>query len=393
MKDIMYMTRTDTQPTKQALANFPQSISLMTLWKAVESTRSAMIVTENQNGENPIVYCNQAFLSLTGYTKDEVIGRDCRFLQGKDTDPAAITELKRAVTAQQHLDIVIKNYRKDGSAFWNDLVMSPMFDDNGKLTHFVGFQLDITKRVTYEKQLSQSQKSLERSNKELEQFTYAASHDLQEPLRMVSSYLQLIQERYHDKLDEDGETFINFATDGSRRMQALVNDLLTLSRVRTTARIFKTEDLDLVIKDVRSNLQTAIEESKAQVTCDPLPKIKVDRTQIMQLLQNLISNGIKYQQKDRRPNIHIAVTKKGAVYEFTVADNGIGIDPAYFERIFGVFQRLHTRAEYPGTGVGLAICSKIVERHGGEIWVTSKLGKGSTFHFTLPINQRGVQDE
>jgi PAS domain S-box-containing protein len=371
----------------------PENISSSTLWKAVESTRSAMIVTDSQRADNPIAYCNQAFLDLTGYDKNEVVGRNCRFLQGKDTDPAAIAKLKQAVADRQHLKIVIKNYRKDGTSFWNDLVMSPVFDDAGALTHFVGLQLDITERITYEQRLKESQKQLERSNKELEQFTYAASHDLQEPLRMVSSYLQLIEERYKDKLDEDGETFIGFATDGARRMQSLVNDLLTLSRVRTTARVFKVEDFNEILDEVTVNLQAAIVEADAAITHDALPKLKVDRTQIMQLLQNLVSNAIKYRKPGLKPIIHLAALKKRNVYEITVSDNGIGIDPAYFERIFGVFQRLHTRTEYPGTGVGLAICSKIVERHGGEIWVTSTEGKGSVFHFTLPIKQRGTQDE
>jgi chemotaxis family two-component system sensor kinase Cph1 len=369
------------------------TISLPTLHKAVESTISPLIVTDAQQADNPIVYCNQAFVSLSGYSLSEILGRNCRFLQGKDTDKQAIQQLRDAIANQQHVRVTIKNYRKDGSTFWNDLVVSPVFDDDGTLTNFIGMQLDITERVSFEERLTRSQRELEHSNKELEQFTYAASHDLQEPLRMVSSYLQLIQERYKDKLDEDGETFIGFATDGAQRMQALVNDLLTLSRVRTSARRFKTEDLSEIIQDVLDNLQAAIKESGAQVTYDQLPKAKVDRSQIMQLLQNLISNAIKYREAGRAPQIHISASRQDGNYVISVKDNGIGIEPRYHERIFGVFQRLHTRAEYPGTGVGLAICSKIVERHGGQLTLESTPGQGAIFTFTLPMQQTGNMEQ
>jgi chemotaxis family two-component system sensor kinase Cph1 len=367
---------------------------MSTLWKAVECTRSSLIVTDARAPDHPIVYCNQAFLDLTGYQESEILGHNCRLLQGKDTDRKAIAKLRQAVARRQHCKIIIKNYRKDGTAFWNDLVVSPVTDDAGEVTHFVGLQLDITHRITYEEQLKRSQKSLERSNKELEQFTYAASHDLQEPLRMISSYLQLIRDRYHDKLDEDGETFIHFATEGAERMQALVNDLLLLSRIRTTARGFKTESLESILDDTLANLQTAIQDSGAVVTHDPLPLLDVDRSQILQLFQNLISNAIKYRRSGEKPIIHVGAQKKRGNYEIFVRDNGIGIDPDYHKRIFGVFQRLHTRSEYPGTGVGLAICAKIVERHGGQIWVVSAGANGtdspsgSEFRFTLPTKRR-----
>lgn len=363
---------------------YPGNISLSTLWKAVESTRSSLIVTDGQQPDNPIVYCNQAFLDLTGYQQSEVMGRNCRFLQGPKTDKKVIDQLSEAVSNRQHVRVTVENFRKDGSSFWNDLVVSPIFDDEGRVTHFVGLQLDITDRVTFEERLRQSQHELIRSNKELEQFTYAASHDLQEPLRMVSSYMQLVKERYGDKLDEDGKTFINFAADGAQRMQSLVNDLLDLSRVRTTARSFQTEDLNTLYEEALANLQAAVIESDAAVTHDTLPSLKVDKTQITQLFQNLISNAIKYRKSGQAPVIHVAAARQKGSYVITITDNGIGIKPQYYERIFGVFQRLHTRTEYPGTGVGLAICSKIVERHGGKIWVESPSDGGTVFSFSLP---------
>lgn len=364
------------------------NLSPATLWNAVEATRSALIVTDAKLADDPIIYCNQAFIDLTGYQRNEILGKNCRFLQGKDTDRQTVTKMRAAINQKKDIRLIVKNYRKNGQPFWNDLVMSPVFDAGGDLTHFVGLQLDVSDRVNFEQQLRSSQRELQRSNKELEQFTYAASHDLQEPLRMVSSYLQLIEKRYADRLDEDGLAFIAFASEGAQRMQALVNDLLTLSRVRTAARNFRDEDLNDILEVVLLNLQAAIRESGAEITHDTLPRLQVDRTQIMQLLQNLLSNAIKYRHPNRPPRLHIAVERQRQAYSFTVSDNGIGIEPQYRERIFGVFQRLHTRSEYPGTGVGLAICGKIIERHNGRITVESEPGKGSRFIFTLPTKQK-----
>lgn len=394
-------------PESAPVTDYPPHINSATLWKAIESTRSAFIVTDHNANDEPIVYANQAFLDLTGYSMPEVMGHNCRFLQGSGTSKSSIAKLRQAVKDGQHIQIRIKNYRKDGSAFWNDLIMSPVVDDEGKTTHFVGFQLDVTDQVSFEERLRQSSRRLAQSNQELEQFTYAASHDLQEPLRMVASYLQLIKERYHNKLDDDADVFIGFATEGAQRMQALVNDLLALSRVRTAGRELKLEDMNKILDVVIANMQLAIQESRAEITTDTLPKLEVDRTQMTQLLQNLISNAIKYRHRDRPPVIHISVEKRRKCYRFAIQDNGIGIEADYLERIFGMFQRLHTRSEYPGTGVGLAICSKIIERHGGKIWAESRLNQqatatagrtpgdaadqaglsGTTFYFELPIRQ------
>lgn len=367
-------------------ASFPRGIGLETLWQAIEATRSAVIVTDSQQPDDPIVYANQAFYDLTGYEPKETLGHNCRFLQGEGTSQKDLGRIRRAVKAGNHIQVRLKNYRKDGSMFWNDLIMSPVRDSTGTLTHFVGFQLDVTDQVLFEERLQHSRASLEQSNRELEQFTYAASHDLQEPLRMVASYLQLIKERYKGQLDADADVFIGFATEGAERMQVLVNDLLALSRVRTAGRVFKKEDMDQILQSVLANMQLAIHEADAVVTVQPLPALTVDRTQMLQLLQNLISNALKYRQVNQRPIVDISAERRGAYCTFAVRDNGIGIDPAYHERIFGMFQRLHSRSEYPGTGVGLAICSKIVERHGGKLWVESVPGEGSVFYFRLPAN-------
>jgi len=204
---------------------------------------------------------------------------------------------------------------------------------------------------------------------------------------MVRSYVQLLARRYKDQLDADANDFIAFAVDGATRMQVLINDLLAYSRVGTHGKPFAPTDCEEVFSQAIANLQVAIEESGATVTHDPLPTVMADNTQMIQLFQNLIGNAIKYRSKDRKPIVHVGVKHTDEEWLIFVRDNGIGIEPKYFDRIFTIFQRVHSREEYSGTGIGLAVCKKIVERHGGRIWVESELGKGSTFYFTLPKNK------
>jgi light-regulated signal transduction histidine kinase (bacteriophytochrome) len=223
------------------------------------------------------------------------------------------------------------------------------------------------------------------SNEELEQFAYVSSHDLQEPLRMISSYLQLLQRRYQGKIDDKADKYIYFTVDGAARMQVLINDLLEFSRVNTRAEEPEPTDCEFVLNQALSNLNLYITENKATVSYGSLPKVMADSTQLGQVFQNLIINGIKFHSEEA-PKIHLSAEKNASEWVFSVQDNGIGIDPQYSEKIFEVFKRLHNKEEYPGTGIGLAVCKKIVERHGGRMWVESELGKGSTFYFTLPVN-------
>ncbi|MDD1745544.1 MAG: ATP-binding protein [Candidatus Methanoperedens sp.] len=234
-----------------------------------------------------------------------------------------------------------------------------------------------------EEKLKQTMAEFARSNSELELFAYVASHDLQEPLRMVTSFTQLLEKRYKNKLDKDADEFIEFILDGATRMQSMINDLLQYSRVGTRGKPFKLTDFESVFGQSLVNLKIAIDENNAIITHDPLPTLMADSTQMIEVFQNLISNAIKFRSKES-PQVHVSALKKRNDWVFSVRDNGIGIAPEFFDKLFILFQRLHSRSEYPGTGIGLAVCKKIVERHGGKIWVESEPDKGSTFYFSIP---------
>jgi len=243
-------------------------------------------------------------------------------------------------------------------------------------------RVEITERKRAEEELKKTLADLERSNKELEQFAYVASHDLQEPLRMVASFTQLLGQRYGGKLDKDADDFIRYAVDGANRLQALINDLLSYSRVSTRGKALEPIACEDVLARVHANLLAMIEETGTILVHDPLPTVVADETQMVQLFQNLVQNAIKF-RRDESPRIHVAAQREGDEWVFSVRDNGIGIDAQYFDRIFVIFQRLHGKEEYPGTGIGLAMCRRIVERHAGRIWVESEPGRGSTFYFAL----------
>ena len=245
---------------------------------------------------------------------------------------------------------------------------------------------ELTERKKAAQALKRTQSELERSNHDLKQFAYVASHDLQEPLRMVSSYLRLLERRYKDGLDEDAKEYIHYAVDGADRMKLLINSLLDYSKVETQGKELEVTDSELALERALTNLQHAIDENGAKVTHDSLPTLSADEGQLVQLFQNLVANAINC-CKDEAPEVHVGAVRKVGDWLFSVSDNGIGIDPRDFESIFGFFQRSHHQGDVPASGFGLAISKRIVERHGGRLWVASELGEGSTFYFTIPAMQ------
>jgi len=349
----------------------------------LEAAPDAMVVV-NPGGE--IVLLNVQAEKQFGYRRDELVGQQVKNIIPEGFAERLIADGTRsaaeALAQQIGTGIELSGRRKDGSEFPIEIMLSPLESAEGVLV--TAAIRDISTRKKAELHLLRKVEELNRSNEELGQFAYIASHDLQEPLRMVASYTQLLSRRYKGKLDADADEFIAFAVDGASRMQRLIQDLLAYSRVGTKGKDLLDTSSQEALQRALLNLRGAIEERGALVTHGPLPPVLADETQLVQLFQNLVGNAIKYQRPGGVPQVHVSVTRSGEdKWMFAVKDNGLGIDPQYFEKIFGMFQRLHKREEFAGTGIGLAICKKIVERHGGNISVESQPGQGSTFFFAL----------
>jgi light-regulated signal transduction histidine kinase (bacteriophytochrome) len=276
-----------------------------------------------------------------------------------------------------------RRQRKDGSLVPVVLCISPLLAEDGSVIGASAIVHDITDRKQAEENLRRTAEELKKSNSDLEQFASVASHDLQEPLRMVTGFVQLLHQQYSGRLDAEADKYIDFAVDGAKRMHTLINDLLAYARIGTRGRPPVTTRADEALRDALANLRSSIEETAAEITCGDLPVIQADEGQLAQLFQNLVGNAIKFRGQSP-PKIRVEARQQDDGWLFSVGDNGIGIAPEFGERIFLIFQRLHSRREYPGTGIGLAICKRIVDRHGGRIWVESQAGRGSTFYFTLP---------
>jgi PAS domain S-box-containing protein len=325
-----------------------------------------------------LVDLNPAWERILGYQRKELTGSSLTDLIHPGDRTLFDDAFQRLIKESGTSRFECRCRHKEGHYRW--LAWSVVMSPDDQLLYVAA--RDTTERRSTEEKLRQQTEELEHSNRELEQFAYVASHDLQEPLRIVSSYVQLLARRYQGKLDQDADVFISYAVDGANRMKSLITDLLAYSRVGTRDKEFAPVAMEEIYKRVIDDLQLAITDTGATVTHDPLPVVLGDHAQMTQLLQNLIGNAIKFHGKEP-PRVHVGVRQQGGHWLFFVRDNGIGIDPQHTERVFVIFQRLHKRDEYAGTGIGLAICRKIVERHGGRIWIESEPGKGSTFYFTL----------
>jgi len=376
--------------------------------RLVESEWKFRTVSESANdweywlsGSREIVYMSPVSKSITGYSPEE-------FRNNPDLLMNVIHPEDRNLYANhvqnfeddRHEEIQFRIISRNGQIKWLTHICAPLYMQN----RFLGRRInnrDITERKKAEEELTKYREHLEelvkqrtvelekmtgelaRSNADLQQFAYAASHDLQEPLRTIAGFVKLLEKRYKNKLDEKADEFITYTVDGIKRMQQLIKDLLEYSLVGTKGLNFKPTDCSFVVEESISNLRAAIRETAALVTHDEFPTLMVDKSQMTRLFQNLIGNAIKFHGKETLA-VHVSAQRKENEWVFSVKDNGIGIDHIQVERIFVIFQRLHTREDYPGTGIGLAVCKRIVERHGGRIWVESEQGKGSTFYFTIP---------
>jgi PAS domain S-box-containing protein len=372
------------------------SVASVIAWRFNETAfaRTKLILESAGDGiygldeKGKVTFINPAAIKMLGLDGGKIVGKPMeQIVHHTRKDGAAfpaggspiLTTLGDGVSHQGTEELFL---RMDCTSIPVDYLSTPIFERGELIGAVVSFR-DVTERQQAELALADKARELARSNTELEQFAYVASHDLQEPLRMVSSYTQLLARRYKGKLGSDADEFIGYAVDGATRMQTLIQDLLAYSRVGTKGRDFESTDCEGLLDRVLGDLKVAIKESGAVVTHDPLPTVTADGTQLGQLLQNLIGNAIKFRNQEP-PLVHVSSKRNGKEWILSVRDNGIGIDPRYAERIFVIFQRLHKREEYQGTGIGLAVCKKIVERHGGRIWVESNSEKGATFYFTLP---------
>ena len=360
------------------------------LANVVESSDDA-IITKSLDGR--ILTWNKGAEGIYGYSKMEVIGKNISLLAPPELkkeieELIAKIKLKEKVHHYETLRI-----RKDGTLINISLTLSPVFDSSGKLIAISNISRDITEQKLAEKKLNEYKNSLEekvekrtvelaKSNAELEHFAYITSHDLREPLRMITSFLQLLERRYSDQLDQDAHEFIGYAVDGAKRLDDMTKDLLEYSQITSKDREFSQIDSEQILEETLLNLKIKIEENNAIITNDPLPHVYGNEILLVQLFQNIIGNSLKY-RSEKTPQIHISAMEKQDQYLFSIKDNGIGMDSKHLERIFTIFQRLHNRDEYEGTGIGLAIAEKIVHQHNGEIWVESELEKGTTFYFTL----------
>ncbi|HTL48634.1 MAG TPA: PAS domain S-box protein [Verrucomicrobiae bacterium] len=372
--------------TEQKAAEDKMRLSDERLRLMIESVQDYAIYMLDPEGN--IASWNVGAERNKGYKAAEILGKHFSVFY---TDP----DLKNKLP-QRNLEIAVREghcvdegwrVRKDGTVYWASIVITPLRNKEGVLTGFVKVTRDMSERKQaedkLEKEVQERTRELRQSNRELEQFAYVASHDLQEPLRTVATYIDLLNARCGEKLDSASREYMNFAIDAAERARELIRDLLEFSQTGAKINSIRPADFGSILKQVLANLRASLESNQAEIEAGPMPIVPADGARILQLFQNLISNALKY-RSERPLKIKVSSEETPDSWVFSVEDNGIGIAPEHHKKIFGLFQRLHAKHKYPGTGIGLAICQKIVEGHGGMIWVESEAGKGSTFKFTLP---------
>jgi PAS domain S-box-containing protein len=375
---------------KTPVATIAQGQDVTERKRVEENTRRMVTVVRDSNDaltiqdfEGRITAWNRGAELMYGYSEEEALQMNIERL----TAPGKVEEqedfTRRLLAGEAITSLETQRVTQDGRILDIWMTVTKLVDDTGKPVGIASTERDITERKRTEEALKKTAADLERSNKELEQFASVASHDLQEPLRMISSYTQLLAQRYEGQLDEKTQKYIGYAVDGALRMQRLIDDLLIFSRIGTRGGPLERMDSGSALAEAINNLGTMVEESGAILTHDELPTVRVKPSQLVMVFQNLLSNAIKF-HSEAPPRVHVSAEDQGREWVFSVKDNGIGIDPQYKDRVFVIFQRLHTGQEYPGTGIGLAVCQRIVERHGGKIWFESEPGRGSTFYFTIP---------
>jgi PAS domain S-box-containing protein len=404
------------EAARQSLVAREKAIKELADQKFALDQHAIVAVTDVQG---TITYVNDKFCTISQYSKEELIGGNHRILNSGHHPKEFFQAMYHTIASGQVWHGEIKNRAKDGSIYWVDTTIVPSLSQEGKPRQYVAIRADITERKRAEDALIESlaatkaalvaaaqatelkkarealasaNQVLERSNIELQQFAYIASHDLQSPLRSIGGFVQLLRMEYENKLDERASDWIRRIVQAIDQMQTLIRDLLAYSQVDSRSRPFGLAPFPEIFNDAAAMLESSVRDSGGRITCGDLPVVFGDRSQLVQLMQNLIGNGLKY-HGDKPPHVHVAAELTGSEWTFSVRDNGIGIEPRYFERIFEIFKRLHDQKEYPGTGIGLAVCRRVVTRHGGRIWVESEPGHGTVFHFTIPEGTDKTNEE
>jgi PAS domain S-box-containing protein len=354
------------------------------VWHALNE--SAIVAITDRAGN--ITHVNEQFCRISKYSRDELIGKNHRIINSGHHSRDFFVDMWKTISHGQVWEGEIRNRAKDGTYYWVNTSIVPFLDENQKPYQYVSIRYEITQRKAAEESLKVYAARLESSNRELQDFASVAAHDLQEPLRKIEAFGDRLKTRFAESLGADGRDYLERMTSSAARMRRLIEDLLAFSRVTTRAKPFEPTDLAAVAREVVSDLEVRIEQVKGRVELGTLPTIDADSLQMRQLLQNLIANALKFHRDDEPPVVRVEAKVNGGDCVLTVRDNGIGFDEKYLDRIFTIFQRLHGRQAYEGTGVGLAICRRIAERHSGCITAKSALGRGATFVVTLPVKQR-----